>query len=215
MLNVKKFVFNDFQVNTYIVWEDNFCEGIIFDPGCNNKREEEILLQYVEENQIKIKYLFNTHLHIDHIMGNYFIKNKYNPKFLVPQKDLPLFEQAIEFAKDFNLRYLPSPEPDGFIDSFPSIKLGEEEIQPLFTAGHTPGEFSFFIESINVCLTGDVLFKDSIGRTDFWGGDYQTLKNSIVGKLLALNDEVTILPGHGEHEKLGIIKRTNSFILNF
>ncbi len=215
MLKIQKFVFNYFQVNTYVVWDEDSLDAVIIDPGCNEESEEEELSLFIRENKITIKYNLNTHLHIDHIMGNRFVKKKFNSLLLMPEKDLPLLKHSVEFAEVNNITYNPSPEPDDLLDNYEEIKIGEYVIKLLFTPGHTPGEFSFLIKSIGVCFTGDVLFKDSIGRTDFWGGDYQRLVQSIRNELLLLNDNTLIMPGHGESAKLEFIKNRNPFVLDF
>jgi len=215
MLKIKKFVCNLFQVNTFIIWEEATSEGLVIDPGFNDKFEEETFTKFVEINKIELKYIFNTHLHIDHIMGNYFVKSNFSPILIMPQKDLPLLEHSVEFAKENNLKFTPSPLPDELFDDREIFNFAGHELKLLFTPGHTPGEYSFFIESLNACFTGDVLFKDSVGRTDLFGGDFLTLKNSIVKNILPLNASTLIFPGHGPSERLEVIKLTNPFVLDF
>ena len=91
--------------------------------------------------------------------------------------------------------------------------IGESKLQFLFTPGHTPGEFCIYIGEEKICVTGDVLFKESIGRTDLWGGNYETLLNSIHEKLFLLPDDVVIYPGHGEPSAIGYEKQNNPFLV--
>jgi glyoxylase-like metal-dependent hydrolase (beta-lactamase superfamily II) len=99
------------------------------------------------------------------------------------------------------------------IDEELELTLGNSKIKFLFTPGHTPGEYCLYLEKEKICITGDVLFKEGIGRTDLWGGDYNTLINSIENKLLTLPDDVIIYPGHGDSSTIGYEKQYNPFLI--
>ncbi len=211
-MEIKIFVFSPFQENTYVIWDAVKKESCIIDPGCFNISEEEELKNFINSNNLTVKYLINTHCHIDHIFGNLFVKEEFDPIFLAPEEDVPLLEMAIDQGKQFGIKVKPSPLPDEYMKESESINLSDITIKFLFTPGHTPGEYCIYIQSENVCVTGDVLFKDSIGRTDLWGGNYETLIDSIKTKLLTLPDETTIFPGHGGSSKIGYEKENNSFL---
>jgi hydroxyacylglutathione hydrolase len=198
MLKLKKFVFSAFSENTYLIWDELTKEAAIIDPGCVEIFEEENLDQFVQENEVKVKYMINTHCHIDHIFGNAFVKEKYDCLFLAPEKDVPLLEMAVEQGKMFGVEVKPSPKPDQFITEDKKISLGETVPEFIFTPGHTPGEYCIYFPSENFCITGDVLFQEGIGRTDLWGGNYETLIDSITNKLLTLPYNTVIYPGHGD-----------------
>ncbi len=212
LLVIKSFVFNLFSENTYVVWDEGSGESTIIDPGCSNDREEKILENYIDANNLKVKYLINTHCHIDHIIGCAFVKGKFNPAYFIPEKDLFLMEGAEQQANAFNLTLNPLPEPDEYLTEDLHLNLGKSKMSFLFTPGHTPGEFCVNFPAQAFCITGDVLFKNSIGRTDLWGGDYEMLLDSIKTKLLTLPDNVLIYPGHGESSKIELEKRDNPFI---
>ncbi len=212
MLVVKKFTFNLFSENTYVVWDEESLEGIIIDPGCYDKNEEDKLAAYIKEFSIILKYLINTHCHIDHILGNKFVKDKFNPVFLIPEKDLPLIQRADTQGAAFGISIKEQPVSDGFISEENSITIGNSDISFLFTPGHTPGEFCVYFKKEEFCFTGDVLFQNSIGRTDLWNADYDTLINSINQKLLILPPETMIYPGHGDSSRIGIEKMQNPFL---
>ncbi len=212
MLKLKIFVFNPFQENTYLLWDDNTKEAVIIDPGVSNIEEEMELERFVLINDLNIKYLLNTHGHVDHIVGNAFIKEKYNCKFYAPEKDIPLLEQLPEQTEKFGLNKKESPKPDEYLNQNLTLSLGESDISMLFTPGHTPGEFCFYFAKEKICISGDVLFKEGIGRTDLWGGNYQTLLSSIKKKLFTLPDEVTVYPGHGDKTTIGYEKNNNPFL---
>ena len=211
-MKIQKFIFSPFQENTYIVWDEEIKDAIIIDPGCLSKSEESELLNFIKINSLEVKYLFNTHGHLDHIFGNAFVKSTFNPIHFAPQKDLPLFEKAQEQAESFGLTMKKSPTPDFFFDESKNIKFANREIKLLFTPGHTPGEFCIYFPNEKTCFTGDVLFNQSIGRTDLWGGNYETLMHSIKSKLLVLPDETTIYAGHGEKSTIHYEKLNNPFL---
>ena len=212
MLVVKSFVFNLFSENTFVVWDEETNEGVVIDPGCSDPDEEEKLEKYISSNKISVKYLINTHCHIDHILGNRFIKEKYGVDFYAPEGDLSLIQRAEAQAAIFGLQIDSVPMPDNYLSEELTLSIGRSELTFLFTPGHTAGEYCIYFKKEAVCITGDVLFKNSIGRTDLWGGDYETLINSIKTKLFTLPDNVTIYPGHGESSKIGTEKNENPFM---
>ncbi len=211
MLTIKKFIFNPFLENTYIVFDDESRETAIVDPGCYDERERESLSNYISQENLKVKFLINTHCHIDHIFGNSFIKEKYNPVYLAPEEDLFLLDLMIEQGKVYGTDLKPSPPPDEFISEGKEILIGLNSCKFIFTPGHSPGEFCLYFEKDKICFTGDVLFKGSIGRTDLWGGDYNTLIDSIKEKLFMLPDDVKIYPGHESESTIGYEKKYNPF----
>lgn len=211
MLKVKTFVFSMFYENTYLIWDDDSKEAAVIDPGCLEVFEQEKLVSEINQNKLKIKYLINTHCHIDHIFGNQFIKSTYDCEYLAPEKDLPLIQNAENQGRIFGVEVKKSPAPDKFITESLVIHLGNIQPKFIYTPGHTPGEYSIYFENEKICFTGDVLFKEGIGRTDLWGGDTKTLLNSIKEKLYQLPDDTTIYPGHGELSTIGFEKQNNPF----
>ncbi|MEJ5261352.1 MAG: MBL fold metallo-hydrolase [Ignavibacterium sp.] len=214
MLRIKSFEFNPFNENTYVVWDDETKQAAVIDPGCYDDFEQEEIKSFIEQEKLNLVLLLNTHCHIDHILGVSFIKEIYNPKYLVPEKDLPLLQNASAQGQMFGFEIDNLPEPDEFISEEKIIKIGNEELKPLFTPGHTAGEYCFYSEKNKICITGDVLFHQSIGRTDLWGGDYDTLIESIKKKLLTLPDDTKIFPGHGIESTIGIERKQNPFLQN-
>ena len=211
-MEVKGFTFNEFLENTYIIWDESSNESAIIDPGMSDRKEENELSTFIKDNSLIVKFLINTHCHVDHILGVTFVKDKYSPVYLVPEKDLLLLENAETQAQMFGITVNKLPKPDKFLSESENLILGNELIINLFTPGHTPGEFCLYAETSKFCITGDVLFKESIGRTDLFGGDYETIINSIKTKLFTLPDEVVIYPGHGEKSTIGYEKQYNPFM---
>lgn len=214
MLEIKTFVFNPFAENTYLLWDRESKDTMIIDPGCSDDLEEKYLFDFIESNDLIPKFIVNTHCHIDHILGVNSVKKKYNVKYLAPEKDLPLLDHAKSQAEMFGLTIDEIQKPDQYITEELKLFLGNQEIIFLFTPGHTPGEYCLYSEKNKICITGDVLFQQSIGRTDLWGGNYSQLIESIKTKLLTLPDDVVIYPGHGEASTIGDEKESNQYLKN-
>lgn len=212
MIQLKKFTFNMFYENTYILWDDKTKAASIIDPGCYGKSEEMELQNFIKSEKLKVLYLINTHCHIDHIFGCKFVKEKFNPTYLAPEQDIPLLQNASTQAEMVGINFKDTILPDQYLTEQTVIKLGESQLQFLFTPGHTQGEYCINLAKEKICITGDVLFYDSIGRTDLWGGNYQTLLNSIKNKLLRLPDDTKIFPGHGDDSTILREKNYNPFL---
>jgi hydroxyacylglutathione hydrolase len=214
MINVQKFTFNSFAENTYVLWDEQTKVTLIVDPGCSDSYEEKELVDFISSNNLSVKYLFNTHCHIDHIFGCGFVKGKYKVPYYAPEKDIPLIEHFEKQAESVGIEVsIKPPLPDHFITEDLKIKLGDAEPIFLFTPGHSPGEYCIYFPLDKFCITGDVLFQNSIGRADLWGGDFDKLLESIRKKLLVLPDETIIYPGHGEESTIGEEKKYNPFLV--
>jgi glyoxylase-like metal-dependent hydrolase (beta-lactamase superfamily II) len=198
--------------NTYVLWDEETKDTAVVDPGCYNEEERIELENFIKENKLNVKYLINTHCHIDHVFGNAFVKEKYNPKFLAPEEDKYLLTRALEQAEMFAVEMTPSPDADEYIFDEMSIELGSVKNEFIFTPGHTPGEYSIYFPDEKICITGDVLFREGIGRTDLWGGSMETLLSSIRTRLFTLPDDTTIYPGHGDESTIGHEKKNNPFL---
>ena len=213
MMKIHKFTFNPFYENTYLIWDEQTLASAVIDPGMLEEFEEEEIKTFISTNSLKIEYLINTHCHIDHLLGARFIKEEYNPRYLIPEKDIPLFNNASTQAEMFGMTIKELPDYDNFLSEEEDLVIGNEMVKCLFTPGHSPGEFCLHSEKSNFCITGDVLFNESIGRTDLYGGNYDVLIDSIRKKLLILHDDVMIYPGHGDNSTIGYEKTHNQFLL--
>jgi len=211
MIEVKTFTFNPFSENTYVAWEKESKEAVVIDPGCFSLKEENELKDFIIEKQLDVKYLFNTHCHLDHIFGNNFVLKEFTPQYFIPELDKALLENAPTQARLFGMEMSKVKSTENFLSEDSSFWVGKEEIKFLSTPGHSPGEFSIYFPESELCFTGDVLFENSIGRTDLFGGNYQTLMKSIQNKLFTLRDETKIFPGHGGNSTIGREKRDNPF----
>ena len=212
MASVVSFTFNPFEENTYVVVDDNN-ECVIFDPGCWNEAEKEILKRYIETEGLKPVRLINTHCHIDHILGNRFVADAYKLPLEIHKGELEVLLGGPLVAQTYGLSYPePSPEPGKFIEEGDVIEWGNTRLVAIFTPGHSPASLSFFCEADRFLIAGDVLFQGSIGRTDLTGGDFGTLEKSIKEKLYPLGDDVVVYPGHGPATSIGFEKKHNPFV---
>ncbi|MFN4233760.1 MAG: MBL fold metallo-hydrolase [Bacteroidia bacterium] len=212
MIQIQAFTFNPFQENTYVLWDETR-ECVIIDPGCSNSYEQDELSGFILSQQLKPVKLINTHCHIDHVMGNRFIAEKFNLELYIHKDDLFLLHNVENIGKLYGVPVVSSPEPAYFLDESQRLTFGNSSLQIFHTPGHSPGSISFFDKEGKMLIVGDVLFNGSIGRTDLPGGNYETLINSIVTKLLPLGDEVKVYSGHGPVTSIGKEKLTNPFLV--
>jgi glyoxylase-like metal-dependent hydrolase (beta-lactamase superfamily II) len=211
-MKIEKFTFNAFSENTFIV-SDNTKECIIIDPGCYNQHEKNELAKYVTDNNLKPVMLINTHCHIDHIFGNKFAAEKWGLELQINKLELEILENSTDVAKLYGFEnYEKSPNAKIFLNEHDEIKFGESKLDILFTPGHSPGHIAFHSAKDKVLISGDVLFKNSIGRTDLPGGNYDTLIKSIKEKILLLEDETIVFCGHGPSTTIGSEKLNNPFL---
>ena len=211
-MEIKTFTFNQFLENTIIV-SDSTNECIIIDPGCYNDEEKKILENYITKNNLNPVKLINTHCHIDHILGNNFVSKNWGIDLEINEKDLDLLNNADQIAKIYGFtNYERSPMPKKFINEDDIINFGISELKVIFTPGHAPGHISLYSEKDSLIISGDVIFQNSIGRTDLPGGDFNTLIKSIKNKILSLDDNVIIYCGHGPNTTVGNERRNNPFL---
>ncbi|MGO1520102.1 MAG: MBL fold metallo-hydrolase [Sphingobacterium sp.] len=211
MLQIKTFVFNPYQENTYVLYDENK-NCIVIDPGMHNHREENEFKNFIDGNQLIPTQLINTHGHIDHVLGNHFVCETYN---LIPQfhqEELPLIIQVQNYAPQMGIRYEPSPIPETFLQEGDRIQLGKEELTLILAPGHSPGHLCLYSAAHHFLIGGDVLFRGSIGRTDLPAGSHQQLLDSISHKIYTLPEETIVYPGHGPVTGIGEEKRSNPFI---
>lgn len=207
---VKSFTFNPFQENTYILSDDTQ-NCIIVDPGCYNSSEQNRLLAYIEEHQLKPVRLINTHAHIDHVFGNKFIADKFDLALELHKLDVPVLAMAEHSAKLYGLSYTTSPEATVFIEEGDIVHFGNTSLKILHVPGHAPGHIVLYHEAEKIVIGGDVLFRESIGRTDLPGGNHDDLIRSIQEKLFTLDDDIVVYSGHGPETTIGHEKAHNPF----
>tara|TARA_B100000900_G_scaffold372465_1_gene352399 strand:+ start:544 stop:1188 length:645 start_codon:yes stop_codon:yes gene_type:complete len=214
MIQIQTFTFNDFQENTYVLFDDTK-ECIIVDPGCYDNQEQEKLSNFVTENKLKPVLLINTHCHIDHVLGNRFVSDKWMLDLAIHELDLPTLKSVKDYCTIYGFdNYQESPLPSHFLNEGEKVKFGESELDILFTPGHAPGHIVLHSKKNDFIIGGDVLFQMSIGRTDLPGGDFDTLIESIKEKLLPIDDNTKVYCGHGPTTTIGFEKVNNPFLKN-
>jgi len=211
MIKLKSFTFNPFSENTYILYDETK-ECIIIDAGCYEAEEQHEIVSFIENNNLKPVKLINTHSHIDHVLGNKFISDKYKIPLQMNQLDLEGLRQAHIYGTMWGINMQPSPMPDAYLSEGDILTFGNSELKTLFTPGHSMGSISFYSEKDGFVISGDVLFQMSIGRTDLPGGDFDTLIKSISQKLYTLPDKTIVYSGHGEPTTIGFEKLNNPFV---
>ena len=211
-MKIKIFPFNQFLENT-IVLSDSTNECIIIDPGCYNNEEKQILENYIIANNLKPVKLINTHCHIDHILGNNFVSSNWDIDLEINKNDLNLLNESNQIAKIYGfVNYENSPNPKKFLNEGDIVNFGNSELKVIFTPGHAPGHISLYSAKDNFIISGDVIFKNSIGRTDLAGGNFNILIETINNKILSLDDNVIIYCGHGPITTVGDERKNNPFL---
>jgi len=211
-MTIKTFTFNPFQENTYII-HDETNEAVIIDAGCLNDGEKRVLKHYFEENNLTLKRLINTHLHLDHQFGNKFVHDTFG---LMPEagiEDEFLLDNVTAQARSFGLPITEKVQPLGaYITDNQEIKFGNTVLTALHVPGHSPGHMAFYAKNEGIVFVGDVLFQGSIGRTDLPKGDFATLILSITKKLLVLPDSTVVYSGHGPSTTIGYERKNNPYL---
>lgn len=213
MTEVKVFVFNDFQVNTYVLFDESK-ECIFIDPGCCNPDEQAQLDDFITAKGLRPVGVYNTHLHIDHMFGNEYVMKKYDLKLKIHPEGIHFLNTAIGFASVFGYDLQSVPNADGEMHEGDRIHFGTTELEVLETPGHAAGSFCFVHQAQKFVIVGDVLFSGSIGRTDLPSGDMDTLMASIKNKLLRLGDDFVVYCGHGPNTTIGEERIYNPFLRN-
>lgn len=210
-MRVERFTFNPFQENTYLlIASDGSCA--IVDPGCYGPQECDVLSAFIESNGLRPEYLLHTHCHLDHMFGNRYVADRYNltPKHH-PHETL-ILKAAVDTGMRFGLPVEASPDGDPCLLDGIFVQIDDLRLEILHTPGHSPGSVCFYHSESGQLIGGDVLFRESIGRSDLPGGDHHILLKSIREKLFTLPEKTTVFPGHGETTSIGYEIRNNPFL---
>lgn len=212
MLQVNSFVFNPFAENTYVIYDETR-QCVIIDPGCHTPSEVDELLGFIDLHQLEPLMVVNTHGHIDHIMGNEAVKRHYGIQVAahpeVKNDILRSRQQAMMFGLPM-VEECKLPEVDLMDGEL--IKVGNSTLEVLCTPGHAKGSISLYAMAEGWVFTGDALFCRSIGRTDFPGGDFEELRESIRTRLFTLPEDTEVYSGHGESTTIGEEKDFNPYV---
>ncbi|ABS40966.1 MBL fold metallo-hydrolase [Clostridium botulinum] len=198
-MDIKTIPVGIYNANCYLLIDQDKCA--IIDPG----GDPEDIIKIIEDNNLIPKFILLTHGHIDHVGGVEAIKDEYNIPFYINRKDEDLIKEAEYIFGNFG-KY---KNADEYLVEGKEFQLGNLKIKAIETPGHSPGGMSFLVN--NVIFTGDTLFRESIGRSDFIGGSHNTLINSIQSKITVLDPDIYVLPGHGPQSTIGYEKNNNPF----
>jgi hydroxyacylglutathione hydrolase len=200
-------------MNSYVYYCEEMMEGIIIDPGYFEKYEEDKLMDFVNKSGIRITKILMTHGHVDHVMGNTFARDTFEVKSYLHKEDKFLYDNADNQGSLFGICIRPLPETESFTDDGTKFDIGKNVLRVLHTPGHSPGGVCFIDDAEKTIFPGDLIFRNSIGRTDLAGGDYDKLINSIKKRLFAsCGDDYKIYPGHMEPTTVGQEKKYNPFL---
>ncbi len=204
------FTFNPIQENTYLIWDETTLEAAIVDAGTWNRQEEQLLEGSIAAHGLKMKYALQTHAHFDHTFGLPFVYRTYKVSPILHVDEADTYRQMPDMAARFGLNVGGGMPPIGkLLNDGDELKLGETVVRLIHTPGHTTGSASYYIPDAQLLLSGDTLFKQSIGRTDLPGGDLEAELFSIKNKLFTLPDDTAVLPGHGPTSIIGWEKQHN------
>ena len=196
------------QCNCTILGDLVSRKAIVVDPG----GDAEILLERLVELNLQVERIIHTHAHLDHFLASGKMKEATGAKLALHREDLFLWDMLEDQCRMFGIPFEPPPPPDQWLENEEEIDLNDLQGKALHTPGHTPGSMCFLFESQKLLIAGDTLFQGSIGRTDLWGGDFKKIEKSIQEKLYTLDEETTVITGHGESTSIGHEMRANSFV---
>jgi glyoxylase-like metal-dependent hydrolase (beta-lactamase superfamily II) len=211
MLNVKIFQFNPLQENTYLVF-NNHGHCMFIDPGCYFDHERDQLVDFVREKSLKPLLLLNTHCHLDHVFGNKFVAETYGLELFIHQGEQVVLDRAPESGLMWNMPFDNYTGKVNYLEPGQLIDMDDDQLEVLFTPGHSPASISFYAGPQGLLFAGDVLFRESVGRTDLPGGSPVILQKSIQEVLYALPDATVVYPGHGIPTTIGHEKKHNPFV---
>lgn len=206
MMQIRCLEFNFLPVNTYVVWDESR-ECAIIDPGCFYPGENEKLAQFITDNRLTVKLLLNTHLHFDHVFGNRFVEQTYGLKAMAHDADNPWITEIRSRLAAFGLKYNGQVDPilpENILHEGDTVQFGSTTLHVLHIPGHSPGSLVFHNREEGALFAGDVIFQGGgMGRTDFPDGDGPALISGIRRKLLTLDPDTVIYPGHGPATTIG------------
>lgn len=211
MIQIQSFIFSPFSENTYVLYDESK-EAIIVDPGCYEPQEYQELNDFIKKNDLKPVGIYNTHAHIDHVLGVAKLKNTYRIPFALHRLDEPLLRAVKTYAPNYGFPTFDEPAVERWLEAGETVEFGDSALKIIFVPGHAPGHVAFVNDAQKFVIGGDVLFRQSIGRTDLPGGDMNTLLNSIRTQLFTLPEDYTVYAGHMQPTTIGFEKKNNPFL---
>lgn len=202
-----------FGVNCYVVYDEKEKKAAVIDPGIISDEEVEAIDNFLKKNELEVTHILNTHLHIDHVIGNWRMIEKYGVDAYAHEEDSFLGDRLASQAKEFQLPFdVKDSGVTKYLQDGDEIKIGEGCLKVIHVPGHSPGGVVLYDKEDGFLIAGDSLFEGSIGRTDLPGGDMSTLLKAIKEKLFILPDTTVVFPGHGPSTTIGDEKKFNPFL---
>jgi glyoxylase-like metal-dependent hydrolase (beta-lactamase superfamily II) len=199
-VKLRKLTVGVYAANCYILSDEDTDECVVIDPGA----DLEDVINAIDDSKCKVKYILLTHGHADHTGASEQVRSRYNAPIGINKSDYAMMQKK-------EIMYgTMSKEPDIYFKDNQIFEIGNMKLNVIFTPGHTPGGVSFFVKDL--VFTGDTLFQGSVGRTDFPGGDFNAIIDSVKNRLMALPDDTKVLPGHGLKSSIGKEKIYNPFL---
>lgn len=211
MTEIATFVFSPFSENTYILYDESG-EAVIVDPGQYDEAEREELNSFLTDKGLKLVLQVYTHGHIDHVCGSSFVMEDHGAKAVCHMDDLDLLKDSMKHAAVYGFEMREPVLPASYLKDGDSLEFGKSRLEVKHAPGHSRGHIVLYSSSGKFLLSGDVLFRGSIGRTDLPGGDYDTLINSIRSRLMDLPGETIVYPGHGPETSIEYERNSNPFL---
>ena len=211
MLKVKVFIFSPIQENTYLLYNEEG-KALIIDPGCYSKEEQETISRFITAESLVPVQLLNTHCHLDHVFGNQWVYDTYHTPLHIHPKEETMLQLAPLSGEKWGLPFVNYSGPLHYLNEGDTIQMGNDALRIILAPGHSPASICFHCEAQQFIIGGDVLFRESIGRSDLPGGNHETLLKSIREQLFTLPDEVVVYPGHGLKTTIGHEKAHNPFL---
>ena len=210
-MKIKKFEFNMFPVNCYVL-SDESGEAVVIDPGCFYPEEKQMLKDYLQDNNLTLKHVLCTHLHLDHIFGNPYLYKEFGLQPEGGQQDEFWLAKAPDHCRMFGFQINEEPVSLGrYVCDGDIIRFGDTELEVIHVPGHSPGSMVYYSKESACLFSGDVLFQGSIGRADLAGGNFDELRENICSRLFVLPNDTKVYPGHGSSTSIGEEKRNNPF----
>ena len=213
MLSVKIFVFNPVAENTYVIYNEQK-HAIIIDPGCYFDEEKRQLQHFLSTNGLTPVQLINTHCHLDHVFGNKWVYENYGLELYIHKNEEMVLSYSTQAGQNWGMPFENYAGPLHFLKQDDIVTLGTDTLKVLETPGHSPGSITLYCQAQKIIISGDVLFRESIGRTDLPGCNHAALIDSIQQQLMTLPDDVVVYSGHGEVTNIGHEKMYNPFLRN-
>ncbi len=210
MLHLQSFAFNPFSENTYVIYNESK-DAFLIDPGNFSQEETNVLNNFIAQKELKIQNILLTHAHIDHVLGLQTDFDQYQVPVLMHELDQEILDRNPMDANRFGFLFNPFQAEISYLKEDEILKLGTDELKIIHVPGHSPGHLAYYNEPQKIMISGDVLFEESIGRTDLYKGNHEQLISSIREKLFVLPPETQVYNGHGNPTTIGFEKNYNPF----